>query len=328
MHQSVLFGILLTILNNKKVTVNELSLKYEISRRTVLRCIDALDISGVPVITYKGRNGGIAIADNYKLDRVFFTKEEMERLITCVNGMQELFNDHTSLSLKEKIGCISVTEEKQVLATDTVLIDAGPWGDIRTYRDKFTALEKAINKQTEIDICYHDRGGSESRRTIQPYTLVFKKGLWYVYAFCLLRQEFRLFKIGRIARITLTDKTFSRQDIDVKSLPYNLKWFENENNIDVVLKISPEIKSDVEEWLSFENVKQNSDGSIYAFARLPESGLVNQILSYGNRLEVLEPASLRRRIRNTVKGIEKIYRQDAELPETNPDFPAGNFGGT
>jgi predicted DNA-binding transcriptional regulator YafY len=310
MHQSVLFGILLTILNNKKVTVNELSLKYEISRRTVLRCIDALDISGVPVITYKGRNGGISIADNYKLDKVFFTKEEMERLVTCVNGMQELFNDDTSLSLKEKIGCISLTEDKQILATDTVLIDAGPWGDGKTYRDKFITLEKAINEQIAIDISYHDRNSAESRRTIQPYALVFKKGLWYVYAFCLLRREFRLFKIGRIAKITLTDKTFLRQDIDVKSLPYNLKWFENENNINVVFKISPEIKSDVEEWLSFENVKQNSDGSIYAFARLPENGLINRILSFGNRLEVIEPACLRLQIRDTVKGIEKIYAKD------------------
>ncbi len=307
MRECILFGMLITILNKGKVTVNELSLKYEISRRTALRYIDYLSMAQIPLISHKGRKGGISIAENFTLDRVFFTKEELERLSTCVGGMAGMVDDSISRDIKDKIACMSLREDRQVLATDTVLIDAGPWGDIKSYKDKFAALEKAISGRFEAEITYHDINGNESKRTVQPYTLVFKKGLWYVYAFCTLRQEFRLFKIGRIAQISVNAKTFLRHDIDIKALPYNIKWFDNNENVNAVFKVSPKIKSDIEEWLSFENIKENADGSIYAFAKLPESGLIQQILSYGVNIEVIEPAELRREIADTVKGIEKLY---------------------
>lgn len=307
MQKSIMFGILITVLNNKKVTVNELSLKYEISKRTVLRYIQDLSVAKIPIITLQGRNGGVAIADNYSLDRMFFTEKEMKRLYDGVNSITNLFNDKTSCSLKEKLKCMNCKENKQILATDTILIDSGPWGDIKSYKDKFNVLEKSINSNIEVVIIYHDVNGIETERNVQPYTLVFKKGLWYVYAYCLLRNEYRLFKIGRIAKISLTDNIFKRKAIDVKNLPYNLKWFENDNNINVVFQISPDIKSEIEEWLSFENVKRNKDGKIYAFARLPENGLVHKILSYGNKIKVIEPFSLKQKLINTVNGIEKLY---------------------
>lgn len=307
MKNAVMFGILISVLNSGKVTVNELSLKYEISRRTVLRYIDALCMAHIPLITHKGRNGGVSIADNFIIDRVFFTENELKRLFDCLNGMSGLFSDGLTDFIKDKLCCISANLDRHILASNSVIIDAGPWGDIKSYRDKFTPLEKAINGNLKTVIVYRDVSGAESERTICPYTLVFKQGLWYIYAYCNLRQNFRLFKIGRIVSINLTEETFFKHDIDIKSLPYNIKWFENESSINVVFKISASIKSDIEEWLSYENVKEHSNGNIYAFAKLPKSGLIQRILSFGTNIEVIEPANLRRDILNTVKGIEKLY---------------------
>lgn len=307
---NIMFGMLITIINKDRVTANELSLKFEISKRTVLRYVDALCSAQIPLITHPGRRGGISVADNFSLDRVYFTGQELKRLFDCVNGMLNIFDDDVTKSVNDKLQSITFKEKQHILASQTVFIDSGPWGDIKSYQGKFSALEKSIDLCLPAEIIYHDSNNTESSRTIHPYTLVFKTGIWYVYAFCTLRNNFRLFKIGRIARITLQSEPFVKQNIDISSLPYNINWFKNENNINVVLEVSQNIRSDVEEWLSFENVKKNKDGKIYAFARLPENGLIQKLLSFGSNIKVIEPAEIKTKLLKTVSGIENLYKED------------------
>lgn len=80
MQNFILFGILLTLLKHKKVTAKKLAEQFEISTRTVYRYIDELSLSGVPVFSTKGKNGGIEIMNNYVFDKNFFTCEEKDFL--------------------------------------------------------------------------------------------------------------------------------------------------------------------------------------------------------------------------------------------------------
>jgi len=306
MKVGILFGILITLLNKGRVTIKELSLKYELSRRTISRYIEAMCMAHIPIITYQGRGGGVGIADNFLLDRVYLTEEERKRLLLCVTGMEGIYDDEVSGALKDKLLHLSSGDYPNVLATDTVLVDSGPWGDVKAYRDKFRTLQRAINERREAEIVYHDRDGRETVRVVQAYTLVFKTGLWYVYCYCKLRRQFRLFKIGRVAKIKLLDSVFERQPLDVDKLPYKLNWFEAGGSVNVTLEVAPSVKSEIEEWLSFENVKKMK-GKVYAFARLPEEGLVQKLLSYGNKVKVIEPQSLQQKLLGTIEGIKEMY---------------------
>lgn len=308
MKAEIFFGILITLLNKRKVTIGELSLKYEVSRRTVSRYIDAMSAAYIPIITYPGRGGGVGIADNYLLDRVYLSEEERKRLLACVLGMESIYDDGVNSSLKDKLSHLAQNDYPNILATDTVLIDSGPWGDVKAYRDKFRTLQRAINERLEAEIVYHDRGGKETVRVVHAYTLVFKTGLWYAYCYCKLRKQFRLFKIGRIAKIRLLESAFERQTLDVEKLPYSLNWFEAEGSVNLVLEAHPSVKSEIEEWLSFENVREIK-GKIYAFATLPEEGLVEKLLSYGNKVKVIEPLSLREKVLSAIEGIKELYQE-------------------
>ena len=56
-----LIGILTVLLKNKKITAPELAKHFEVSRRTILRDIDTLNMAGIPIVATRGGNGGIAI---------------------------------------------------------------------------------------------------------------------------------------------------------------------------------------------------------------------------------------------------------------------------
>ena len=66
-----LLGILTVLLQHNLVTAPQLAKKFEVSRRTIGRDIDALCQAGIPVVTHQGGGGGISIADGYKLDKAF-----------------------------------------------------------------------------------------------------------------------------------------------------------------------------------------------------------------------------------------------------------------
>lgn len=66
-----LLAIITLLLQRDKVTAPELVKKFEISRRTIHRDIDNICKAGILIITYQGGDGGISIADGYKLDKMF-----------------------------------------------------------------------------------------------------------------------------------------------------------------------------------------------------------------------------------------------------------------
>ena len=64
-----LIGILSILLQKEKVTAPWLAEKFEVSRRTINRDIEALCKAGIPLTTAQGRGGGISVMEDYRLDR-------------------------------------------------------------------------------------------------------------------------------------------------------------------------------------------------------------------------------------------------------------------
>ncbi|MFW5808279.1 MAG: helix-turn-helix transcriptional regulator, partial [Spirochaetota bacterium] len=64
-----MLAITVMLLNRDRISARELAEKFEVSVRTVYRDIDAINMAGIPVISYAGNNGGFGIMPNYRLER-------------------------------------------------------------------------------------------------------------------------------------------------------------------------------------------------------------------------------------------------------------------
>jgi len=72
-----LMGILTVLLQNEKITAPELARRFEVSRRTILRDVEALSMAGIPVLSTRGSDGGISIMEGYRLNnKDAFTAQE------------------------------------------------------------------------------------------------------------------------------------------------------------------------------------------------------------------------------------------------------------
>ena len=303
----IMLSILLELLSKKMVSAKYLAEKYEVSTRSIYRYISALENAGVPLYSTQGKGGGFSVIDTYKLPTTFLTKEEFEKTINALKGVCEGIEDKALQSVIVKLkASIKYEYSGFDVKSGNLIIDAGPWGDATSYKQKLSLIQKSIDECLPLQITYHDRSGNISERIIEPHVIVFKQGLWYVYAYCREREAFRFFKTGRIERANIINTPFSRRDINRDDLPLN--WHESVPCENVTLLIDKSVLSDVEEWLGVENVV-NEKGKFVAYASLPyDKGLVSKIMSYGNGITVLAPQKLIDEIKLSTKELLENYK--------------------
>ncbi len=304
----IMIGILLELLSKKFVKATYLAEKYGVNVRSIYRYINELDYAGIPLYSVRGQNGGFAIVDTYKIPSTFMTVKEFEHTIATLTAI-------TDGGVPDKILSSAIAKLKAVTKNETsgfdiksgyLVIDAGPWGDTVGYKSKLVILQKSIDESRKLFIKYHDRNGEISERVIEPHLIVFKQGLWYVFAYCHLRNDFRFFKTGRIERATVLDEHFTRRDLSGMELPLNF-WHNESSTVDVSMEIDKLYLSDVEEWLGIENITQVMNKYI-ANVKLPfDSGLVSKIMSYGGGIKVLEPKELKDEIKKCAQTIIDKY---------------------
>lgn len=82
-----LLGIVIYLLNRDVVSARTLAEKFEVSQRTIQRDIDALNLAGIPVVSFKGTNGGYGIAEGFRIDRQIASNEDYLHIITALKGL-------------------------------------------------------------------------------------------------------------------------------------------------------------------------------------------------------------------------------------------------
>ncbi len=308
MKYEIMINILFDLLAKKTVKATYLAQKYGVCTRSVYRYVECIEAAGVPLYTTRGRNGGFHIMDTFRLPATFMTAKEFEQVINSLNAIFAGVPDKT---LESAINKLKATVKPEYggfdIKSGNLIIDGGPWGDTVGYKAKIQVIEQSLSETRELFIRYHDRNGAVSERTIEPHVIVFKQGIWYVYAYCHLRNEFRFFKTGRIEVATILNKKFERRDLSEQNLPMDF-WHNSVKAERVVMEIDKTVVSDVEEWLGIENVK-SINGKFLAEVSLPfDDGLVSKIMSYSSGIKVLAPQTLKDKIKATALAVARKYQ--------------------
>lgn len=296
MKYQIMIKILMLLLARRKMSAREIAERYEISVRSVYRYIEELIVADIPINVERGRYGGIYIADTYRLPAGYFTKKEYEAAVNALTAMASQVNEPAVDSALEKLQRQVKNENVEASVSGSIIVDGGTWGDTRNFSDKMQVCEKAVKESLCLDLDYISRGGVHSRRIIDPHVLVFKQNIWYVYAFCHTRQEFRLFKIARIKSARFTGNSFKPRKVTRDDIPLNFSYRSDEL-MPLKLEIDREKLPDVEEWLGIDNIEPRGNKFVAEISVPDDDGLVSKILAFGGGVKVLEPCALREKVK-------------------------------
>lgn len=299
-----LLSIVIILLNRKRITAKDLADYFEVSIRTIQRDIESINMAGIPIVSYKGQSGGYEILENYKIDKNFLSNSEHKLLLTSLEGINKAYEDKDLRNIIEKLTSIkSLNNPKE---ENKIIMDFSPWGFSKNLKNKVDTIKKSIDSRNMIDFNYIDLNGNATKRHVEPILLALKLNRWYLYGFCRLRQDFRLFKITRIRKLTITDEKFVVRE---NKFDFNL-IFPSRNNIKLKLKFNPKALNRLDDYFEFEKLDFNEDGYIYSCIEYPEDEWVySMILSFGNSVEVIEPYHIRQIIKSRAKDIFKKYEE-------------------
>lgn len=306
MKYQIMIDIMMLLLSKRKLSAQEIASRYDISQRSVYRYIDELNLCGVPVDVARGRYGGISIADTFRLPSWYFTREEYTATINALNAMTSQVSDKSVLSALEKLQSQQKLDKQDRNVCGNIIVDGGTWGDSKKFADKMRVCETAVNERKSLLIDYISREGEHSRRVIDPYVLIFKQNVWYIYSFCHTKQTFRTFKVGRIKQASFTGETFERKELTRDEINLNF-YYNSVKMVDVTLEIEKATLPDAEDWLGMDNIEPRGNKFIARITAPDDGGLVNQILSYGGTVKVLEPLDLREKV---LAAARKILSND------------------
>lgn len=284
MEQSRLFKIVYHLLEKGKSTAPELAEKFEVSIRTIYRDLDTISAAGIPIYATQGKGGGIFIMQDFVLNKSLLSEQEKEQILMALQGISATEHNQTDELLMKLSGLF------QSKVTNWIEVDFSEWYKNTPNYDVFNLIKNAIFNQYTITFSYFAREGNYSNRTVEPIKLIFKNKDWYLYGFCLLRNDFRFFKLTRIKDLEISSDTFIRE---VKSSHEIETVIKNKNFIHAKLKFSPKVAFRVYDEFT-DNVSKDNQGILYVNIDLPDNEtLFSYILSFGDNVEILEPDYLR-----------------------------------
>ena len=282
MSDSRLFKILYYLLDRKRATAPELAAEFEVSTRTIYRDVEALSSAGIPIYAEPGRNGGIYLLQDFILDRAILSEHEKQEVLAAI---QSIFaTGYTG-------GKEMLTKLSALLNINTrnwLEVDFSRWGKHVYDSSKFEILKTAVIQCKEIRIVYENTNSERSKRIVQPLKISYKSKEWYLKAFCMEKQDFRIFKLNRILELELLENTFVPK-------PYP----EEKSNLQqtypqIVLLFSKAIAYRVYDEFDESEIEYQKNGDLIVCTEMPvDTWLTGYLLSFGAQVEIIEPKYLK-----------------------------------
>lgn len=302
MQMNRLFEIVYILLNKKTTTAKELAERFEVSVRTIYRDIDMLSSAGIPVYASQGKGGGISLLDDYVLNKSLLSEEEQNEILFALQSLTVTQNPETDKVLSKLSSLFNKSK------TNWIEVDLSPWGSDKNKTCEFTILKNAILNHQIIEFTYFNSSGEKSTRTVEPLKLIFKVHAWYLQGFCLIKNEYRTFKISRMSHVEIMQEFF----VDRMSEGFSVDNKEQNSQkwINVQLQIAPQGAYRIFDEFDENEITKNQDGSFMVVTSLPENEwLLHYILSFGTDIEVLAPQNIREMVQDKLEEIIWKYKK-------------------
>lgn len=202
------------------VTAETLAQAFEVSPRTIYRDIQDLVDSGIPI---SGEAGvGYMIDKQYHLPPIMFDADEIEAIALGIGMVSNWTDDAFARKAKSAYQKIQATLTAPMIHELTQISTfSAPSHYKIPWEVNFTQVRECIRRKQFVSFQYRDLNEQVTERTIRPLALISFSPVWLLAGWCELRQDFRNFRLDRIARFAIGNQRF--RDEKGKSLADYLK---------------------------------------------------------------------------------------------------------
>lgn len=298
-----LISIIMILLRKDVVTTREFTHLFNVSKRTILRDMETLSLSNIPIYSIHGVNGGYGIMDEYKFDKRLLSSSDLENILTALGGLEQiLISEEVEVTIKKIEAMVSPLSQK-----GSIQLSFYDWEGRSEILQTLKTCQESILKRKLISFDYIDKNGIKTNRIIEPYQLHFSETSWYLKGFCLLRQRYRTYKLSRIDNLNINEKTFNPRDY---LLEQEHEASYQPQLVAIKALISPSIKDQFIERYGRKSIENYSSEYFLATIYVPQNSIGFQFLaSFGTNLEIVEPKTYVEEFRDYLNKMMEKYSQ-------------------
>ena len=196
---------------------DELARRLEVSGRTIRRDIERLRELGYPVDALTGPAGGYRLHAGTAMPPLLLDDDEAVAIAVglrtaaraSVTGIEE-----TSVRALVKLEQVLPSHlRRRVNALQTATVTLATSGGPTVDPEALTAIAGACRDRERLRFAYRGRDGAETRRIVEPHTLVNLGRRWYLVAWDCDRDDWRTFRVDRLARLAPAGARFERRSL-------------------------------------------------------------------------------------------------------------------
>lgn len=299
-----LLSITMALLNKTRISAADLAEQYEVSLRTIYRDMETINQAGIPIVSFLGADGGYEIMSNYRVDKQFLSLEDFLSISTALRGVQSVMDNQSITNLIDKFGALNAHSTQQA-ESGTMDLNLTP---SEKEKEKITPLNQAIRETRIIQFDYMDINGNETTRTIEPMGLYLRKYIWYVYGYCLTRNDLRTFRLTRINQLQILPETFIRRNYTLEDVAQNRIVADHPKPFNVSLLFKPTMKTRVRDTFDYALIEALPDGFTRVIAQYYSvEHAVQNILSFNTHVTVSEPPEVIDELRRRITELAHTY---------------------
>jgi predicted DNA-binding transcriptional regulator YafY len=293
---------IILLLQGGRRTASEIARRFEVSKRTAFRDIQALCEMGVPIVTEPGAHGGYTLMPDYSLAPLQLTLRETLLLRLALGSVSQLADtpfkaERESLLAKMQVLIPTQHQQDTEHLLQTIQIEVPP----RNYAVPFIEqlLESARTGQW-LRISYRSERGA-SQQTILPRRLYCAAGFWYCEAYSLDRREERTYRVDRFVEVSATQAPEHIEPSPLE-LPYG---HPSHPEMRIRLTARGVLMMERDRHLGDSIQPSGEEGGLLCF-RCPEAEygwLVRTLLWLGPEAEVLAPDKLQQLVQRAAQEI-------------------------
>jgi predicted DNA-binding transcriptional regulator YafY len=321
MRASRLVSLLLLLQTRGRLTAEQLAELLEVSVRTIYRDVESLHAAGIPLYGDAGLGGGYQLLDGYRTRLTGLTAAEAETLflsgLPAAAAELGLGTMLAAAQLKLQAALPAELRERAQRIQERFHLDAPGWYQDGDSSPHLAAVADAVWNQRRIEVRYRRWASpTDVTRTLEPYGVVLKTGKWYLVA----RSEgqFRTYRVNQILGLIMLDGHFERTaDFDLPAY-----WASSISDFraqlhqgEATIRLSPAGLQRMRETMSSSVIAAAgqiaaADDQGWITAVVPIESLEHahgEFLRLGADVEILSPATLRDRMRQTARSLGQLY---------------------
>ena len=201
-----LFLIIHNLRGRRAVTARRLAEILRVSPRTVYRDVADLQLSGIPI---EGEAGvGYTLRHGSDVPPLMFTRAELEALVVGARFTEAFAGERLAAAAQHaltKVEAVLPDDLRRRAERSRILVPAARRAAARADLD---AIHEAMETRHLVRFAYARPDGEASQRDVEPVCLAFWGRVWTLGAWCRLRQDFRNFRLDRMAALRVLEETY------------------------------------------------------------------------------------------------------------------------